>query len=134
MTSPCLLGPSTNVTIFSGVVIEPAVLLLILLLDKMSCCHFFLEQFQELCWDWILVCFQPLFFSFKLGIFFLEIGKKGGYFGLGTGPNIGPCMVIGRKGFAEIVLELDFLSDFNHRFSVTQLYPILFISHLRSCL
>ena len=30
-----------------------------------------------------------LFLSFRLG-FFLEIGKKGGYFGLGMGPIFGP--------------------------------------------
>ena len=29
-----------------------------------------------------------IFFSFRLG-FFLEIGKKGGYFGLGMGPIFG---------------------------------------------
>ena len=32
-----------------------------------------------------------LFLSFRLGIFFfLEIGKKGGNFGLGMGPIFGP--------------------------------------------
>ena len=30
-----------------------------------------------------------LFFNFRLGIFW-EIGKKGGYFGLGMGPILGP--------------------------------------------
>ena len=30
------------------------------------------------------------FLSFRLGIFFLEMQKKGGYFGLGMGPIFGP--------------------------------------------
>ena len=31
-----------------------------------------------------------IFFELQIGIFFLEIGKKGGYFGLGMGPIFGP--------------------------------------------
>ena len=31
-----------------------------------------------------------IFLSFRLGFFFLEIGKKGGYFGLGMGPIFSP--------------------------------------------
>ena len=31
-----------------------------------------------------------LFFKLQIGNFFWEIGKKGGYFGLGKGPIFGP--------------------------------------------
>ena len=33
---------------------------------------------------------DKIYFYLQIGIFFLKIGKKGGYFGLGMGPNIGP--------------------------------------------
>ena len=33
---------------------------------------------------------DEIYFTFRLGFFCLKIGKKGGYFGLVMGPNIGP--------------------------------------------
>ena len=61
----------------------------ILLLSKMSKLQFCSESIYAAIFQ--LNCsLARLFLSFRLGFFFLEIGKKGGYFGLGMGPIFGP--------------------------------------------
>ena len=61
----------------------------ILLLSQMSKLPFCSESNYVAIFQLNLLPGKILFLSFRLG-FFLEIGKKGGYFGFGMGPIFGP--------------------------------------------
>ena len=62
----------------------------ILLLSQMSKLQFCSESNYAAIFQLNSLPGKILFLSFRLGIFFLEIWKKGGYFGLGMGPIFGP--------------------------------------------
>ena len=61
----------------------------ILLLSQMSKLQFCSESNYAAIFQLNSLPGKILFLSFRLGNF-LEIGKNGGYFGLGKGPIIGP--------------------------------------------
>ena len=63
----------------------------ILLLSQMSKLQFCLESNYAAVFQLNLLPGKILFFLIlRLGFFFMEIGKIGGYFGLGIGPIFGP--------------------------------------------
>ena len=62
----------------------------ILLLSQMSKLQFCSESNYAAIFQMNSLPGKILFLSFRLGIVVLEIGKKGGYFGLGMGPILGP--------------------------------------------
>ena len=62
----------------------------ILLLSQMSKLQFCSESNYAAIFQLNSLPGNILFLSFRLGIFFWEIGKKGGYFGLGMKPIFSP--------------------------------------------